>query len=170
MAITFLGFGIYAAATKTATITGSVSFASENVEADIKIYRIAPQATKPTTSTTGELITTLNFGVGKDDAQSQAITNGAFQETLTFFGIRIVITNNFTSRGINVSYTDANGATPSGGQLTVDLLTSGTLTGGVLAGGNSYTLIYTYQLNSTEQANFSKTLPNIVVSMTRLTE
>lgn len=169
MAITFLGFGIYAAANKIATITGSVSFASENVEADIKIYRIAPQETKPTTSTAGELVATLNFGVGKNDAQSQAIADGAFQETLTYFGIKIVITNKFASRGINLTFTDKTAATPSGNKVIVDLLTSGTLTGGVLAGGAKYTLVYTYQLNGVEQANFTQALPNLVISMTRLT-
>jgi hypothetical protein len=170
MAITFLGFGIYAAANKTATITGSVSFASENVDADVAVYRIAPQATKPTTSTEGTHIITLNFGVGKDDAQSQPIADGAFQEILTYFGIKIVITNKFASRGINLTYTDKTAATPSGNKVTVDLLTSGTLTSGVLAGGASYTLVYTYQLNVVEQANFTQALPNLVISMTRLTE
>jgi hypothetical protein len=170
MSMAFLAFGIYAAANKTATITGSVSFASENVEADVAVYRIAPQATKPTTATTGTLVGTLSFGVGKNDTQTQAITDGAFQEGAEYFGIKIVITNKFASRGINLTFTDKTAATPSGNKVIVDLLTSGTLTSGVLAGGASYTLVYTYQLNGVDQANFTQALPNLVISMTRLTE
>ncbi|MGI5842518.1 MAG: hypothetical protein ACOX6H_04445 [Christensenellales bacterium] len=161
-----LTFSVYAATARTATISSTVSFSGDRINTNVEVSYIEPtSAAISTTSTfnktvTPEAVTTAN--------KTYTIPGQTFSETAINFGIKIVLTNNFTGMKVNVAYTAP--AAPTGTTVAAYKGTTAFTTAGSedVNAGNSITFVYVYTLqNPTTAADFSGRAISIVFTLLR---
>ena len=152
-AVALLVFGVYAAATRTVDITGTVSFTAQNVAATVTVSEdLAPTAGGLTLADIGAKQFTVGSTANQDGLDVSL--NPTLTDTDLVYRYQIVVTNDFTTADIHVSFTVAAEATRDPAlarEVTLDgtPVDPATALGDVtIAAGASATVVLTYTLDA----------------------
>lgn len=152
-AVALLVFGVYAAATRTVDITGTVSFTAQNVAATVTVSEgLAPTAGQLSLTDVGAKAFTVGSTANQDGLDVSL--NPSLTDQDLVYRYQIVVANDFTTAELHASFTVLTETTRDAALarvvtldgVTVDPATE--LDDVTIAAGESVTLILTYSLDA----------------------
>lgn len=178
LAFAFMATGIYASATRTATVSGTLSFTASSLDATITVkYKDASATTHPTTAAVGDYTLSPTTGSNATNGVITFTTGGsfttasitipafAFTDTKLYAGFYVSVSAPASTVGVKVAGLSVT-TTSFDSHFTLDQSkTVGTLgTDGLLSAGGTYTKFFNFTLKDAK--NLASTTADLTYSLT----